>query len=281
MKAEMVAIKAEDGVLLHGAYYEGREDNPAVVLLPGAAMNFYTGVGAFLPAALAENGFACLNINHRGHDVGTAPDPVNPRVIGAIFDCFEDCVLDIRAMVDFLEKRGANKIVLAGHSQGALKILYALREEKMESVAGVIIMSAPTSASDIMRFLLRSHLYEDGLQQAQELAEKGEHDHILVFRGRGNLPYPFSVRTFLNIYAPDSPTDTVLLAEGFSYPMLAIRGQYDLPPVPWQLLETVKSKCNDPDLCHIVELEGANHFYVGHEKPLGDTIVKWLNDLMR
>ena len=47
MKAEMVAIKAEDGVLLHGAYYEGREDNPAVVLLPGAAMNFYTGVGAF------------------------------------------------------------------------------------------------------------------------------------------------------------------------------------------------------------------------------------------
>ncbi len=96
MKAEMVTIKAEDGVLVHGAYYEGREDYPAVVLLPGAAMNFYTGLGAFLPFTLAENGFACLNINHRGHDVGAAPDPLNPRVIGAIFDRFEDSVLDTR-----------------------------------------------------------------------------------------------------------------------------------------------------------------------------------------
>jgi len=280
MKAEMVAIKAEDGVMLHGAYYEGRKDYPAVILLPGAAMNFYTGLGAFLPAALADNGFACLNINHRGHDVGTAPDPINPRVIGAIFDCFEDSVLDIRAMVDFLEKKGANKIVLAGHSQGALKILYALREEKMKSVAGVIIISPPTSASDMMRFLLRNQLYEDGLKQAKELAGKGEHDHILVFRGRGNLPYPFSVRTFLNIYAPDSLTNTIRLAEGFSYPLLAIRGQYDLPPVSYELLETIKSSCNDPAKCHILELEGANHFYVGHEEILADAIIKWLNQLI-
>ena len=55
MKAEMVAIRAEDGVMLHGAYYEGREDNPAVVLLPGAAMNFYTGLGAFLPGIKPAN----------------------------------------------------------------------------------------------------------------------------------------------------------------------------------------------------------------------------------
>ncbi|MGE5543631.1 MAG: alpha/beta hydrolase [Bacillota bacterium] len=281
MKAEMVAIKTGDGVMLHGAYYEGWKDYPAIILLPGAAMNFYTGLGAFLPVILARNGFTCLSINHRGHDVATAPDPINPRVIGAIYDCFEDCVFDIRAMVEFVESRKVNKIVLAGHSQGALKILYTLRTEEMISVAGVILISPPTSASDMMRFLLRSQLYENGLKQAEELAAQGEHDRILVFQGRGNLPYPFSARTFLNIYAPDSLTNTLALAEGFNYPLLAIRGEYDLPPVSSQLFDTIKSNCHHPDLCQILELEGANHFYIGHEEVLGDAIIKWLNNQIR
>lgn len=279
MKTEMVATRTEDGVMLHGAFYEGRKDYPAVILLPGAAMNFYTGLGSFLPVILARNGFPCLSINHRGHDVATAPDPVNPRVIGAINDCFEDCVLDIRAMMDFLENEGWNKIVLAGHSQGALKILYFLRKEESKSAAGVIIVSSPTSAPDIMRFLLGSRKYEDGLVQAEELAAKGEHEQILVFWGRGNLPYPFSVRTFINMYGPESLANTGFLTEGLSHPLLAIRGEFDLPPVSYQLLETIKSHYGRPELCDILELKGANHFYAGHEEVLGDAIVEWLKRL--
>jgi hypothetical protein len=47
MNCEMVTVKTQDGIVLHGAWYEGRRDNPAVILLPGAAMNFYSGLGLF------------------------------------------------------------------------------------------------------------------------------------------------------------------------------------------------------------------------------------------
>jgi len=156
MKAELVSIKTADGVVLHGALYEGQKDYPAVILLPGAAMNFYSGLGSFLPPHLAGKGFTCLSVNHRGHDIGTAPDLVNPRVIGSVFDCLEYCIYDIRAIIEYLADQGMSQIILAGHSQAAIKLLYALKEMNLPCVKGVIMISPPPSAPEIMKFLLGS-----------------------------------------------------------------------------------------------------------------------------
>lgn len=280
MKSEMVTIRTKDGIVLHGTWYEGRKDRPAVILIPGAGMNFYSGLGAFLPEIVASNGFTCLSVNHRGHDVATAPDPVNSRVIGTIYDCLEDSVFDLKAMIKFLTDRGSNKLVLAGHSQGVIKILYSLRELDPGSIAGVILVSPPPSAPDILRFLLGSKLYENGLNQARELAGEDKGDQILFCKGRGNLPYFFSARTYLNFYGPDSTANTISLLKGISCRVLAVRGQFDLPPITSELMETIKTECGNPDLCQTIDLEGANHFYVGHEEILGDIIAKWLSDLI-
>jgi pimeloyl-ACP methyl ester carboxylesterase len=281
MKAEMVTIKTEDRVVLHGLLYEGRSDYPAVILLPGAGMNFYSGLGAFLPEILARNGYSCFSVNHRGHDQATAPDLVNPRVIGAMNDCFEDCIIDIKAMVSALNDQGFKQIIIAGHSQAVVKILYFLREVNPDNIAGIVIISPPPTVPEMLKFLLGSKLYEKGLNEALKLAENDDYDRILFFKGRGNLTYSFSARTYLNFYGPDSRANTLALIKGLSYPMLAVRGQFDLPPVTSQLMETIKKEYDYPDLCQSIELEGANHFYYGHEELLGDTVVGWLNNLIK
>jgi pimeloyl-ACP methyl ester carboxylesterase len=228
---------------------------------------------------LAKKGYSCLSMNHRGHDLATAPDPINPKVIGGLYDHFEDCTHDISAMVEFLVDKGAAPIVLAGHSQAAVKILYYIQNSEANSIAGVIMVSPPPSAPDMMRFLLGSKQYEEGLVKAQEYLTAGEPDRLLFFIGRGNLHYCFSAGTYLNVYGKESAAVTTYYLQNISCPMLAIRGQYDLPPVSAQLMETIKTGYGDPGQCQIIEIEGANHFFVGSEEPLSSQIVEWLSNL--
>jgi len=102
---------------------------------------------------------------------------------------------------------------------------------------------------------------------------------VLVFKGRGNLPYFFSVRTYLNLYSPESLANTIALIKEVSCPMLIIRGEYDLPPVTTQLIEQLRAESRNPDQCRTIDLQGANHFYTGQEELLGEVIIEWLREI--
>jgi hypothetical protein len=45
LKSELVAVETRDQVILHGAFFEGDYNKPAMIIMHDAAMNFYTGVG--------------------------------------------------------------------------------------------------------------------------------------------------------------------------------------------------------------------------------------------
>ena len=52
---------------MHGALYEAPAAKEiAVIIQHGAAMNFYTGMGRFLPAILLGRSYSCLSANNRG-----------------------------------------------------------------------------------------------------------------------------------------------------------------------------------------------------------------------
>lgn len=55
MKCELISVETRDRVVLHGAFFEGELRKPAVIILHGAAMNFYTGVGRFMPEIYTRN----------------------------------------------------------------------------------------------------------------------------------------------------------------------------------------------------------------------------------
>lgn len=279
LKAELVCVKTDDGIALHGALYEVEGSPTAIVMLPGAAMNFYTGLGRFLPARLARAGIACLTANLRGHDFGTAPDEDKKPVIGLMRDHFVDCVLDFRALVGFMRQRGYPRVVLLGHSQAVTKIVYAQGQEQFAEVAGIVLVSPPPSNKEMLKFLVSQNSYERGLFRAGEPAGLGRQDQLIVLVGRGTMPWAFSARTFLEFYGPDSPGDTKELVHGITCPILLVRGGQDFRPVSRRLLQTIKHSAGDPKLCSIVEVEGADHFYKDREDRLAQVILDWVHKI--
>ncbi|MEN6391806.1 MAG: alpha/beta fold hydrolase [Syntrophomonas sp.] len=279
MKCQLVSVETEDQVVLHGAFFEGDPYKPAVLILHGAAMNFYTGIGRFMPEILSPPGYACLNANHRGHDFGTAPDSDKKPVLGLMRERFGDCEYDLKAWIKHLQQYGFSKIVLLGHSQAIPKILYAQNRNQFPGIAGLVLISPPPSVSKMMRFLVGDNFYERGLFKARELAELGMDDQLIVLKGRGTMPWIFTPGTFLSFYGPDTPADTVELIGKIWCPVLLIRGSRDCKPVSRQLLNDMKQNAGSQADCSIVEIKGADHFYSQHEFELGEAVLEWLENI--
>lgn len=277
MKTELVEVETEDSIILHGAFYEAEQEKPAVIIMHGAAMNFYTGLGRFLPEILSGHGFSCLSANNRGHDFGTAPDHDRKPVIGLMRDIFKDCVKDVQALLNFLRSRGYPRVILLGHSQAIPKLLYAQNQLQFAEVQGMILVSPPPSVSKMMRYLTTDNYYERGLFKANELGEMGMYDQLIVLRGRGTMPWIFMVSTFLDFYGPNTPADTEELVKEIYCPMLLIRGSKDFPPVSMELMQNMKQNAAVPESVTIREINEASHFYSGQEKQLGNIILEWLD----
>lgn len=279
MKCQLVSVETRDQVILHGAFYEGELEKPAVLIFHGAAMNFYTGIGRFLPDILNPHGYACLSANHRGHDFGTAPDSDKKPVLGLMRERFHDCPLDVGSWINYLLDQGYTRVVLAGHSQAVPKILYSQNLDQHPEVAGLILISPPPSVSQMMRFLVSDNYYERGLFKARELAEMGAEDQLIVLRGRGTMPWIFTPKTFLSFYGPGTPANTTELVKSIFCPMLLIRGSRDFGPVSSELLNEMKNNAGCPAKCKVVEIGGADHFYSRHERELGQVVLPWLDAL--
>lgn len=281
MLTELVYVETEDEILLHGAWYAEDRNKPVFIIQHGAAMNFYTGMGRFLPEILTRNGYSCLSANNRGHDFGTAPDNDKKPVIGLMRDTFKDCVKDIRALINFVNNRGYSRIILLGHSQAIPKVLYAQNQAQFPEVKGIVLISPPPSVTQMMRFLATEDFYERGLFKARELIDLGMGDQLIVLKGRGTMPWIFTASTFINFYGPDTPADTEELVEKVCCPLLLIRGSRDFLPVSSELLQRIQARSARPEATTIIEIEGADHFYDGCQDRLGEAILKWMEDLER
>ena len=122
----LTKIKTREGLVLEGIVVEPRrkdKNKTAIIWLHGLSSKFYSGQTLIreLSSVCRRAGVGYFKFNNRGHDVA---DWENAGMIGAGFEKFTDCVLDIRAMILFAKKLGYKDIILAGHSTGANKALY-------------------------------------------------------------------------------------------------------------------------------------------------------------
>ncbi len=151
MHASFVETITSDHLLLPGILFE-----PAI--RGDTALLFIHGKGGSLASdptlveALKRNtldrGIAFLTVNTRGHDYlangNTFMNGVfEERQVGHCVERFEDSVLDIAAWIDLLGERGYTKIVLLGHSLGALKATFYLTETGDSRVKALVLVSPP------------------------------------------------------------------------------------------------------------------------------------------
>ena len=105
--AELHQFTTIDGETLHGCLYQARvsQRDWALIMIHGVAMNFYSGPLPVFAKALAQRGYDAFCMNTRGHDWIVRSGDLT-AFGGAAYEQFEDCLLDIDAVLDGLKAQG-------------------------------------------------------------------------------------------------------------------------------------------------------------------------------
>lgn len=292
MHVELVRTVTRDGLRLDGALAaaslplgEGTSDRPAsqggataALLLHGVASNFYTS-STFEPLIprLQTLGIAALSVNTRGHDSVFGASLGNMRRrLGAAYETVDDCRLDVAAWIEFLKRRNHERIVLIGHSLGAIKAVYSQVHEKFAEVAGVVAVSGPRLSYSTFMNAPESSLFWESMHTAQQLAKTGQADEL--FTSKYPFPLLITAGSYIDKYGPAERYNLLKFAADLPSPALFTYGSKELANggiafagVPEALKLLPNSERREVSI-----IDGADHVYTGTAERLADAVCQWL-----
>lgn len=284
IKCELVRIATKDKLELQGLLFEPKKKTEcAVVHVHAWIGNFYENrfLDYIADAALSGD-FAFMSFGNRG--VGMVTDIIKRKGnkfdyarIGGCIENFEDCILDIKAAIDFLGKRGYNRIILEGHSLGTQKTVFYKYRTRDRRVKGLIELSPVDDTGYVKRRMGNSY------KRALRIAKK------MVSAGRAEEPVPdwmafypmLNARRFLDVSDPKSQSGRILAHSGklteirnVKCPVLAVFGSKDCYEArPDDKLKHFKNIIPN---CTTVSVKGAGHWFEGFESVLAQNIKTWL-----
>ncbi len=275
MLAELVNTRTEDGVLLQGALFEPNTAGPVAALIThGGWGNFYTGLGRFLPNALAATGIACLSLNNRGHDYGTVAD--GEPCIGLMRELFEDSPKDMAAGLRMLKERGYKRLVLIGHSYGTAKAAYSQYLEPDPDVEGLILCSPAALMRDTWKYYLDVH-YDDAVRDVTRLVDADQGERFVIFRHDGPAPIISTAKTFLSVWGPDTKPDVLKFIGEMTKPLLVTICEGDRMCKDYG--QAVYEQAHRAEPREFIELPGGDHYYKDAERSLERVVCSWLHRL--
>lgn len=285
MLVDLVRTVTTDGMRLDGALFapaenvESRVAVDAVLCLHGVGASFYSSstLEALVPH-LTELGLSTLIVNTRGHDsVHTAVMTVGRRRQGAALEIVDESRLDIAGWCKLLAERGMRRILLLGHSLGAVKAIYSQALEPHSQVVGIVAASAPRLSYAAFSNSFESSLFLESMTTAESMAKAGRGSEL--FTAKFPFPLLISADSYIDKYGPAERYNILRFAAQMTVPSLCTYGSKELATggiafagVP-EALRDLPGKCNTLD---IEIVENADHVYTGVTDKLGSTIVEWL-----
>ena len=284
MLADLVEVTTEDGVLLGGAYFAPSVDRrsstvEAVCFFHGDGGHFYRKLYLELGARLAANGIAFLAANRRGHDIVSNGATDGP-LAGYAHESVNDSRLDYAAWLDLLKERGHTKVVIGGHSGGAVRAVYSQSKERYPAVAGVIAVS-PGEYDHEGISTLHPGESADAYSWCVERVESGDPDAYI----KPGIPWgsTWTARAFIDCFNPDNRYSVTRRAAELDCPALFVFGEEEcgdgpskLPVCGAAMRSLSAAAYEDID---IQVIEGADHGYRERDNQLFATILGWLSDL--
>jgi pimeloyl-ACP methyl ester carboxylesterase len=227
---ELVEIRTSDDVPHSGALAApkprgGTQRFDAVLMMHGAAAAFFEPFYRNFSAALVERGVATLRANNRGHDVVNRGNG-RGTMLGVALEDIEDCTIDWDAWLGFLAGRGYKRILLFGHSLGAVKSAYYLATRRDERVQGCVLASPPRFNTELLLASDRGAEFAGMIEAAKALVAAGKPEAL--------MPTTFPLKSFsgaqayLAKYAVGAKFDVLELAAKIPCPVLAITGEKEL-----------------------------------------------------
>ena len=190
-----------------------------------------------------------------------------------MFDCklehdhrHADASDEIIAWVEWLQKKGARRVYLLGHSRGGAQAALAVVERADIGVRS-LIAAAPLYQTDAAI----NARYTSGfgtpllplLTKARKLVEAGEGDTLMEVPGFLHCkPAKVTAAAFHDYYAPDPQHDVLKLLGEITIPSLTIvAGADEVVPALAGALAEAKSSQRLPESAAVATIEGADHFF--------------------
>jgi pimeloyl-ACP methyl ester carboxylesterase len=275
---EIVWITTDDRIEHDGVVMRptGTPSGTVVVWMHGYTGRFSEPHQTRIGRYLAGRGHLFISGNNRGHDFGARLGVTGEefRIGGGWWECVSEAWLDIKAWLDFASTVfSPRRLVLAGHSYGAVKVTWFQGERQDSRVAGLISASGP----------VRPPWPELGgsLAVAQRMVADGHGLELLPFGSRGR-PETLSAQTLVDrgeslvdVYGmedADSPVSKVRC------PMLVILGTEEPQIASPDDLERIKRNARLSN-AETSLIEGADHWYRGREQAVAEAIYAWLGKL--
>jgi pimeloyl-ACP methyl ester carboxylesterase len=227
---ELVEIRTSDDVPHAGALAVPKRKGgtprfDAVLMMHGAAASFAESFYRNFSAALFERGVATLRANNRGHDVINRGNG-RGTMLGVALEIIEDCAIDWDAWLTFLEKRGYKRILVFGHSLGAVKTAYYLATRNDARVQGCVLASPPRFNTDVLLASDRGAEFASMLAAAKALVAAGKPAEL--------MPTTFPLKAFsgaqayLSKYGSGAKFDVLELVAKIPCPVFALTGENEL-----------------------------------------------------
>ena len=141
---QVLEIPTRRGSVLSGVLFSAEKADTVVIAITGIHGNFYSNPFYYnIGDTLSKNGidFIYAQTNDAFGEIETYNvNTGNKELIGSWNERFKYTDEDICAYLDFAENRGYKKIILAGHSLGANKVIYYLSRNHDERVNKFILL---------------------------------------------------------------------------------------------------------------------------------------------
>ena len=258
VRAAPVSLEHE-GLTLLGYYEPPPAGAPVVLMLHGTLAHGDMEIMSTLRSVFAEEGWGALSVSLGfGEDRRTGMYPCDARhqhLAG-------DAAAELAAWRAWLNDRGVTRVVLLGHSRGALQMA-AFAADAEPSAAEALVLVAPPAPPDGRQAERYRARFDDDLaariRAAEALVAADRGDEVLT--GVGFLycdDARVTAASFLSYYGSAAPTDVRRFLQGSRLPVLVIAGSEDeisagLPAVLGPVLSAPRQR--------LVEIDGADHFF--------------------
>ena len=278
----LVTVPTRDGLALAGLLCEPRgRRRTALIWIHGLGSTFANGQPLIraLARRLAAAGLGYLKCDTRGHHVVAR---AGRRLAGAAFERFGESVRDVRAAIDFARRAGYRRVILAGHSTGANKVLHYMARRRDRRVAGLMLLGPISDVAGERTRVGRRELRRR-VAVAERLARRDP--DALVPRAFG----VYSAQRYLSLYRPGGAEDVFpYYREGARWPALGRmrvplavvvgdRDEYLDRPATTLLAAFARHATRARSFTGLV-VRGANHGFARREDVLARAIVRWISE---
>lgn len=236
----------------------GKTVSDGVILITHAGpMHSGAALYVSLQTLLRNKGYSTLAIN-LSHGIDNRH---------GMYDCkatsshrYADAADEIGAWVDWLNRQGAKRVVLLGHSRGGAQTALYASASGNASVEAVVLLAPDTrETNDADAYRKRYHkLLMPVLEQAQQLIRQGRGETVLAHTDFLFCPdASVTADTFDSYYGTDPRLDTAYLIPEISKPVLIVLAGGDEIVVNNRKYLPLA----DGKRVQIKVVDGANHFF--------------------